>query len=139
MGSSCARATSPLLLVAVVLVGLAVLAAGCGAGDDTTSAPSCEPSSFLPLLQATYDDPDAGLAVVDARVERCRDGYAQVFAVPDDSACEPGVGGCFETEQVFLRSDGETWTILASGTGLTCAEESDPVIAEACRALGYPG
>lgn len=139
MHRSSARATSPPHLVAVVLVGLAVLAAGCGAGDDTTSAPSCEPSSFLPLLQETYDDPGAGLAVVEVRVERCRDGFAQVFAIPDDSACEPGLGGCFESEQVFLRADGGAWTILASGTGLTCGEEDDPALAEACGALGYPG
>lgn len=121
-----------------MLVGLVALAAGCGA-DDTASAPSCEPSSFVPLLQATYDDPGAGLTVVDARVERCRDGYAQVFAVPDDAACEPGVGGRFESEQVFLRAADGAWTILASGTGLTCDEEDDPALAEACRALGYPG
>lgn len=121
-------------VVVTLLACLVLIASGCG--DDGTEVASCEPDAFLPILKDAFDDPAAKLVVVEARVERCRNGFARVFAVPDQSACEPGVGGCFETEQVFLRdADGE-WEILTSGTGIGCDDvDLDPGLADACAAL----
>lgn len=127
-------AVRPVIVTFLFLVCLAVAVSGCD--GDGTEAASCEPDAFVPVLSDAYDDPDANLRVVEARVERCRNGYAQVFAVPDQSACEPGVGGCFETEQVFFREiDGE-WEIVTSGTGISCDDvDLEPDLADACAAL----
>ena len=106
----------------------------------TTTAPaeaSCEPAAFLPVLKEAMDDPASKLKVVEAKVQRCRNDYAQVFAVPDPSVCKPGVEYCYETEQVFLHWDG-AWRIATSGTGIACGSETDPAIVKICRALGYP-
>jgi hypothetical protein len=107
----------------------------------TTTAPAaadCSPGSFLPLLKETYDDPASKLEVVEAKVRRCRNGYAQVFAVPDPEACNRDAAHCFETEQVFLALEDGAWTIVDSGTGLACASENDAELTEVCRGLGYP-
>lgn len=126
------------MAAAALVAVLVALAAGCG--DDATSAATCAPESFLGILQATYDDEAAGLRVAAARVERCANGYAQVFAVPDDSACEPGVGGCFETEQVFFREVDDVWEILTSGTGIGCDDlDGSPELRAACDALDGAG
>ena len=78
------------------------------------------------------------LTIVRAEVKRCRNDYAQVFAVPDPSVCKPGIENCYETEQVFLHWDGGVWKIETSGTGIACGSETDPEIVKICRALGYP-
>ena len=42
-----------------------------------------------------------------------------------------------DTEQVFLRADGENWTYLTSGTGISCTDtDLEPDLASACEALG---
>jgi hypothetical protein len=100
----------------------------------------CSPRDFLPVLKKAFDDTAPKLRVVQARVERCRSGYAQVFAVPDKAVCEPGVAYCYETEQVFLGWQGDEWRILTSGTGITCGGGADTLrlIIRICGALGYP-
>ena len=101
------------------------------------SAP-CEPAAFLPVLKEAFDGAAPKLTVVEAKVRRCRNDYAQVFAVPDPSVCKPGVEFCYETEQVFLHWDGSEWTIETSGTGISCGSETEAEIVKICRALGYP-
>jgi hypothetical protein len=111
-------------------------------GEVTTTAPEppCAPGDFLPVLRRAFDGQAPKLRIVKARVERCRNGYAQVFAVPDRSVCEPSVGFCYETEQVFLRWTGDRWRILTSGTGIACGAgiETDALVLRICRGLGYP-
>jgi hypothetical protein len=101
----------------------------------TAAAATCEPEAFLPLLQKTLDDPASELRIVRVEVKRCRNGYAQVFAVPDPSVCEPGVGHCYDSEQVFLQQVAGEWQIVTSGTGISCDDGSVP--ADVCKALGY--
>jgi hypothetical protein len=106
----------------------------------TTSAEApCGAESFLPVLKQTFDRTAPKLRIDRAEVKRCRNDYAQVFAVPDMSVCEPGVGYCYETEQVFLRWRGGRWRILTSGTGIACSSGTETrLIVRICRALGYP-
>jgi hypothetical protein len=113
-----------------------------GPGTTTTAAvePPCDPDVFLPVLRRALDGQAPKLRIVEAQVERCRNGYAQVFAVPDKEVCDPGVGFCYETEQVFLGWKGDRWRILTSGTGIACGEgiETDALVLRVCRGLGYP-
>ena len=113
-----------------------------GATETEAVAPEapCDAEDFLPVLGKAFDGQAPKLRVVEARVERCRNGYAQVFAVPDRSVCDPGVGFCYETEQVFLGWKGDHWRILTSGTGIACGEgiETDALVLRICRGLGYP-
>jgi hypothetical protein len=103
---------------------------------------SCGAQVFLPVLKQEFDNEAKKLRIVRADVKRCRNDYAQVFAVPDDSVCQPGIGYCYDSEQVLLDWSGGEWRILTYGTGITCEEpgfETVPVIRRVCRALGYPG
>ena len=125
-----ARAT-----IVVLLATAALASVGCGGADGDLAA-SCEPEAFLPVLQEAFDDDAAGLRVVAARVERCANGFAQVFAVPDQSGCTAGVSGCFENEQVFLRAAGPRWSIVTSGTGIGCDDaDAEPAFREVCDGL----
>ena len=94
----------------------------------TAAEASCKPNAFLPVLKDAFDGNAPKLTVVEAKVERCQKGYAQVFAVPDPSVCKPGVEFCYETEQVFLRWNGSEWTIRTSGTGISCGSETEAEI-----------
>jgi hypothetical protein len=109
----------------------------------TTAAQApCDAQIFLPVLKEEFDNEAGKLRIVGADVNRCRNGYAKVFAVPDESVCQPGVGYCVEHEQVLLGWTGGRWRILTYGTGITCEEPGFETIAEIrsiCRALGYPG
>ena len=91
---------------------------------------------MLPVVQAAVGDPSS-LSIVAIEITECQNGYARVGAVPDNSRCEPGGGGtCVDTEQVFLRADGENWTYLTSGTGISCTDPAlEPDLARACEAL----
>jgi hypothetical protein len=113
------------------------------AATPTTAAAArqapCTALSFLPILNRRLDGSSPKLRIVRAEVRRCRNGYAQVFAVPDQSVCEPGVGYCYESEQVFLGWSGSSWRILTTGTGITCEGETNAQVRRICRALGYPG
>lgn len=157
--------TPPVRAAAVLL--LTFGAVGCGAGHPTpAAAPTppttstssattpppappaaaaeaapCSGSVFLPVLKEAIDDEAQKLRIVKAQVKRCVNGYAQVFAVPDESVCEPGVGYCYEHEQVFLEWTDSRWRILTAGTGISCEPpgfETIDLIVKVCRALGYP-
>jgi hypothetical protein len=44
---------------------------------------------------------------------------------------------CYDAEQVFLRASGGSWTVLTSGTGISCQDaDSTPDLPLACSALG---
>ena len=151
------------LIGAALLAGLVLALTGCGTPQEstpttvppttvttvvttappppTTTAPiaaPCGAGAFLPVLKDAMDGAAPKLTIVRAEVRRCRNDYAQVFAVPDPSVCKPGVENCYETEQVFLHWDGGAWKIETSGTGIACGSETDPEIVKICRALGYP-
>ena len=110
-----------------------------------TSTPAaqapCGAEVFLPVLEKEFDNEATSLRIVGAEVKRCRNDHAVVFAVPDESVCQPGIGSCFEREQVFLGWTGDSWQILTYGTGITCEVPGFETgeIGAICRALGYPG
>jgi hypothetical protein len=103
----------------------------------STGAPraaACTPEAILPVLDRDLPRvPELHLIGVD--VVGCRNGFARVGAVPDQSNC-PDNNRCWETEHVFLRDVAGEWEIIGSGTGLTCfdADLSTDVLA-ACQAL----
>jgi hypothetical protein len=150
------RILAPLLLLGVVLAGCGGdgLADGSSAppkaaakseasspGTSTTVAQApCDAQEFLPVLKRTFDDESKKLRIVRADIERCRNDYAQVFAAPDQTVCEPGVGYCYETEQVFLHWTGDRWRMLFWGTGIACGAEfeTDARVVRVCAELGYP-
>jgi len=105
---------------------------------EAAAEPDCGADAFLPILKEAFDGTAPKLEIVEAKVERCRNGYAQVFAVPNPDVCKPGKGFCYETEQVFLAFEDGTWTIATSGTGIACGFETDAEIVKICHALGYP-
>ena len=100
-------------------------------------AAPCSSQTFVPVLKRGMERAD--YRIVRARVGRCRNGYAQVFAVPDQSACPSAP--CLETEQVFLGRRDRRWRILFTGTGITCEDgrtETDLKVRHVCEALGWP-
>ena len=110
--------------------------AGSGGGADT-GAP-CAATDLLPVLKSAMDGSAPDLAIVRVKVTRCRNDYAFVVAVPDNSSCQQG-GSCFDAAQVLLGWDGTNWNILNSGTDIGCT--SIPLSGQtlvACKALGYP-
>ena len=80
----------------------------------------------------------ASLSIVAIEITECQNGYARVGAVPDNARCEPGGSRTYvDTEQIFLRADGENWTYPTSATGISCTDTTlEPDLASACEALG---
>jgi hypothetical protein len=104
-----------------------------------TPQASCTEAAILPVVADALEGAAGGaLHIVSVDVRQCRNGYARVFAVPDDSGCEQPGGACMETEQVFLTDDGGEWSYLTSGTGIACGADDDlfPELLAACRGLG---
>jgi hypothetical protein len=115
-----------------------------GATEASTTAEwaPCGAQVFLPVLKQAMDNEAAELRIVRADVKRCRNDYAQVFAVPDESVCQPGIRHCYEHEQFLLGWTDGRWRILTYGTGITCEVpgfETDAQIRRVCWALGYSG
>jgi hypothetical protein len=97
---------------------------------------ACTPEVFLPLMKAKFDDPSKGLIIERVRVERCRNGYAQVFAITRRNP--PGDPSQYENEQVFMHLLNGRWQSVAEGTGISCADdELRPELVAPCRGLGY--
>jgi hypothetical protein len=103
----------------------------------TTAAeePNCDADVLFPVVRQAV-----GESVESVEVVRCRDGYARATARPDESRCPPE---CFETADVLLRWDGNSWSVVDYGTSIACediaslppAPEDDRRV---CEALGYP-
>jgi hypothetical protein len=71
-----------------------------------------------------------GDALGGVDVDRCQNGFARFFGMPIDPER-------FETEQFFTRWDSGVWSLVDSGTGLTCGDPANaPELVEACAALG---
>jgi len=96
---------------------------------------ACTQDVLLPFLKAKFDDPARDLVIESADIQRCRDGYAHVFAVTGKNAeGQPQ----YENEQLFLRFVDGRWQSVAEGTGISCEDpDSPPDLVAACRALGY--
>ena len=92
----------------------------------TAPEPDCSPEAFLPVLKDAYDGTAPKLEIVEAKVKRCRNGYAQVFAVPNQIGLQAGQGFCYETAQDFLAFEDGAWTIAISGAGIACGFETNP-------------
>jgi len=96
---------------------------------------ACTSRVLLPLMQSKFDDPSAGVAIVRVQIERCRNGYARVFAIPRTNP--PGQAQ-LESEQVFLRYLNGSWRSVSEGTGLSCSDpDVSRALLRACTALGY--
>jgi hypothetical protein len=98
----------------------------------------CHAAAMLPVVRRQVT---AGGNVDIVRVEiiECRNGYARVAAVPDNSECRAdGTGSCYDSEQVFLKSNRSSWTYITSGTGIACGTDGDLTreLEAACVALG---
>lgn len=106
--------------------------------SEAVSVAPCDDAAILDVVDDAF--PDLRVPIVAVSVEECANGYARVFAIPDDSTCNPGSvdSECFENEQVFLIDRGGSWEVLAYGTGIECANEPmlTPDLAAACQALG---
>jgi hypothetical protein len=106
--------------------------------SDTPHAP-CTEAAILPVVAGELEAADSGaLHIVSVNLQQCRNGYARVFAIPDNSECGHSGGACVENEQVFLADHAGQWSYLTSGTGIACEADDDlfPALLAACRALG---
>jgi hypothetical protein len=86
---------------------------------------ACESSVILPVVKEIAPD-----IIVGVDIQQCQNGYARVFATPEDP-------NRYESEQVFLKDEEGSWKLLTYGTGISC---QDPDILDelipACEALG---
>jgi hypothetical protein len=95
---------------------------------------ACTSHVLLPLLRKKFDDPASGAVIARVRIERCRAGYAHVYAIPENAAGRPP----FETEQLFLQYRGGSWHSVSEGTGIACSDTGiSRALLRACSALGY--
>lgn len=105
------------------------------------SVAPCDEDVILGVVADALSDPPR-IVVVEVSIPECANGYARVWAVPDNSMCDPGSSDseCFAEEQVFLIDRSGTWEVLAQGTGIECWDEHmrDPEVVAACTALGWP-
>lgn len=106
--------------------------------SNTPHAP-CTAAAIFPVVAAELEAAAGGaLHIVSVDLQQCRNGYARVFAVPDNSRCGQPGGACVDNEQVFLADHGGQWSYLTSGTGIACEADNDlfPALLAACRAIG---
>ena len=97
------------------------------------------PDVILPVVAAMFSDNEFW-NIVDVDVPDCQNGYARVFALADQSGCDPEFPICLENEQVFLVDVDGSWQYLEAGTGIECENPSrlSPEMIAACDALGLP-
>lgn len=106
--------------------------------DVTPPAPAgdCSPDAILPVVRDHLEQP-GGPRIVAVNVRQCQNGYARVLGVPDNATCGRPGGSCYDAEQVFLRAGGESWSVLTSGSGISCQDpDIQPDLSVACHALG---
>jgi hypothetical protein len=110
------------------------VAATTVSGDTAPGDPAaCDVQSILPVVAGLFPENDAW-KIIGVDIANCQNGYARVFALPDQSDC-PNGSICRENEQVFLVAVDGDWEYLESGTGIVCP---DPFVLAACEALGLP-
>src|SRR5207253_2901139 len=77
-------------------------------------AAACPSNAIQPVLDRSVPTA-AGVRIVGVEVRECRNGYARVMAIVDNSGCGKSGGSCYGNEQVFLRDVNGRWTYLDSG------------------------
>lgn len=134
------RADAEILSLRAEVAGLAArverLRSLVGEPNGGSVAPlACSASDILAAVRAQV--PIAEPMVWDSvTIQACRGGYAFVLAHPGN--VPPGTQ-VEESEQVFLRNDGGEWTVIGSGTGISCSDpDIPPELEQACTALGLP-
>lgn len=107
-----------------------------GPATATILAPqACTSEVLLPLMKRKFDDPSRELVIERVDIERCRNGYAHVFAI---SRRNPPGDPQYENEQLFLRLVDGQWQSVAEGTGISCSDDDlRPELVAPCRGLGY--
>jgi hypothetical protein len=99
-------------------------------------AQACTPEVLLPLMKSKFDNPAGELVIERVDIERCRNGYAHIFAI---SRRNPTGHPQYENEQLFLHYVDGQWQSVSEGTGISC-DDTDlrpEELFSACRALGY--
>ena len=81
---------------------------GGSTGDGTAAGAPCDAGTFLSVLKPAMDSTAGDLTIVKVKVTRCRNDYAFVLAIPDNSGCQSG-GSCYDSAQVLLSWDGTKW------------------------------
>jgi hypothetical protein len=106
------------------------------AAPSTTSGfkAACTTRVLLPLLKKRLDDPSRQLVVERVDIERCRNGYTHVFAIPKENP--PGAPQ-YDADQLWLQYVDGDWRTVAEGSGIACDDaDIDADLLRACRALG---
>jgi hypothetical protein len=95
---------------------------------------ACTSRVLLPLMKSKFDEPSAGVVIIRVQIERCRNGYAHVFAIPrTNPPGQPQV----DSEQLYLRYLNGSWGSVSEGTGLSCTDpDISRALLRACTALG---
>ncbi len=101
----------------------------------TPAIASCASADLLGAVRALHpDNTDWDPTSVDTNA--CRNGYAEVVVVFDESRCPtPGVE-CRDNQRVWLRDLDGAWVVVDEGTGVGCSTgEITPTLEAACAAL----
>jgi len=94
---------------------------------------SCDPAAMIAVVRDQVELGVEGMFWESIEVSECQSGYARAVARPGGT---PPPGWKLEDgEQVFLRDENGAWTVITSGSGLTCSDEHPPDVVEACVAL----
>ena len=94
----------------------------------------CSDAVLIPWFKSFIDGTAPDLVIVDVEVVACRNGYAHVWAVPQQNAEGQNQ---YDSEQFWLKVVDGAWTSVAQGTGITCSDpDRTPEHAAACDALG---
>jgi hypothetical protein len=126
---------------------LVLTVSACGVRDGDVASPSvspsaspsvdpCSPAYLVPWFKSFIDGTAPDLVIVDAEVVACANGYAHVYAIPQQN---PEGQNQYDSEQFWLKWEDGDWVGVAQGTGITCADaDRTPEHAAACDALGEP-
>ena len=104
-----------------------------GLSSQIGSAPSCNAEEMLAAVRRELPI-GSPLIWESVSIQECQNGYARVYAHPGNV---PAGSHVEDSEQVFLKDAEGEWTVITSGTGITCTD-SDlwPELREACVGLG---
>ena len=128
-----------------IATSLVLVVAGCGRASGDGAAPpasptgpimavACSDAVLIPWFKSFIDGTAPDLVIVDVDVVACRNGYAHVYAVPQQN---PEGQNQYDAEQFWLKWEDGGWVGVAQGTGITCSDpDRTPEHAAACDALG---